>query len=317
MKLAAIVIWYNPEQMEDNVAIKNVLSYSEHVQKVYIIDNSNSDNSKLASNIKNSVYVANKKNLGIAKALNIGCKRAYDDHFDWVITMDQDGYFENNEFKKYIKLVDSKILSNPKIKSYYCSQNESQQFEPIIRRIKRNIIRTVTFSFFNKDKKESKGNELDECITSANIINLKTWEELGGFDDFLFIDWVDIDFCYRLKENGYKIQSVRECYSNHTLGNVNMNKWVGGYVIYNDFRMYHIIRNYKIMCKRHHLSKLAKYRAFSLVCHYCICSKHPIRHLKVLIKAHKDFSALKNSIGYTFKSTDIISKISNNITAGI
>src|SRR5699024_6976157 len=44
-----------------------------------------------------------------------------------------------------------------------------------------------------------------ECITSASCTSIKAWEKIGGFDDWLFIDLVDNEFCKRLVASGYKI----------------------------------------------------------------------------------------------------------------
>ena len=47
-KTAAIVIWFNPKETD----IQNIKTYSSHFQKVFIVDNSDTDNSTFASNIK-------------------------------------------------------------------------------------------------------------------------------------------------------------------------------------------------------------------------------------------------------------------------
>ena len=67
-KIPATVIWYNP----DTENIENIKTYIDYVEKVYIIDNSMNNNKKLCSSLNNNKieYVYNKKNLGIAKALN-------------------------------------------------------------------------------------------------------------------------------------------------------------------------------------------------------------------------------------------------------
>ena len=45
----------------------------------------------------------------------------------------------------------------------------------------------------------------ERVIASGNIINLQAWNKVGRFDNSLFIDEVDHDFCHRLTQEKYKI----------------------------------------------------------------------------------------------------------------
>lgn len=113
MDICAVVVWYNPRNLDNNQsAIENVKSYSLLCRMVYIVDNSNSDNSDLAMQIDNGVYLPNYENKGIAMALNIGCQRAYADGFEWVMTMDQDSYWDKNELGKYLSEAQKQIEDN-------------------------------------------------------------------------------------------------------------------------------------------------------------------------------------------------------------
>jgi GT2 family glycosyltransferase len=44
------------------------------------------------------------------------------------------------------------------------------------------------------------------CVTAAcQIIRREVFEELGGFDEALAVDYNDVDFCIRLRKKGYLI----------------------------------------------------------------------------------------------------------------
>jgi len=103
MRLSAVTIWYNP----DSSAVENVLSYCVLMERVYIVDNSPTDNSRLSSKIKNAVYIPNLKNKGIASALNTGCAMASEDGFEWIMTMDQDSSWEKAEIEKMCRFVEN------------------------------------------------------------------------------------------------------------------------------------------------------------------------------------------------------------------
>ena len=100
-KTAVIVIWFNPKETD----IQNIKTYSSHFQKVFIVDNSDTNNSTFASNISNAVYIPNNSNLGIAAALNTGCKKALENGFTWVMTMDQDSAWNNEQLTSFFDLI--------------------------------------------------------------------------------------------------------------------------------------------------------------------------------------------------------------------
>src|SRR5674476_528755 len=101
--LFGIVIWYYPtlENMD------NINSYIDNVHKLIIIDNSDVDNSALLSGFNNSkiLYIANKENRGMAAALNQGCRIGINSGAEWVLTMDQDSSFLENNLSAFIQYV--------------------------------------------------------------------------------------------------------------------------------------------------------------------------------------------------------------------
>ena len=48
MNITSVTVWYNPSEKE----VVNIQTYSKKLKKVYIIDNSNIDNSELSSKSK-------------------------------------------------------------------------------------------------------------------------------------------------------------------------------------------------------------------------------------------------------------------------
>lgn len=221
MNLAAVVIWYNPQKLER--CIENILTYSKFIPKVFIVDNSDSDNSKLAELIPNSVYITNRKNIGIAAAQNIGCDKAKAAGFDWVITMDQDSSFDDDIFEQYIKKAENYIVEDSLSTSFSIQmQDESQKILPLSIIVKKKLKKfLVTFFGFTFPHPIEKApiDHPDRVYASANIIKLSVWTEIGKFDESLFIDEVDFDFCIRLKLAGFKITRFNTIYLNHKLGN--------------------------------------------------------------------------------------------------
>jgi rhamnosyltransferase len=49
-------------------------------------------------------------------------------------------------------------------------------------------------------------------------LNIPIWNQLGGFDDLLFIDLVDYEYCYRARVNGFKLIQFSNVFITHNVG---------------------------------------------------------------------------------------------------
>ena len=275
MKIPATVIWYNP----DNENIKNIRTYIDYVEKLYIIDNSKENNKKLADSLNNlkTEYIYNDKNLGIAKALNLACEKAVNDNFEWILTMDQDSSFDSDSINAYFRAFEKMTKNNVGIIS------------------PRHILKNDIDKF--SDVKESA--EVDHVMTSGNLLNLKIWEEIGRFDENLFIDEVDSEICFRIIENGYKVIQLNKIRMFHELGNLEKKNFFTRKISvlnHNHIRKYYIMRN-----KFYMLKKYKKYRSryiyyilndFFKVIFY---EKDKLRKLKYMFKGIADF--MKSKMG--------------------
>ena len=274
-RIPATVIWYNP----DNENIKNIRTYIDYVEKLYIIDNSKENNKKLADSLNNlkAEYIYNEKNLGIAKALNLACEKAANDNFEWILTMDQDSSFDSDSINAYFRAFEKMTKNNVGIIS------------------PRHILKNDIDKF--SDVKESA--EVDHVMTSGNLLNLKIWEEIGRFDENLFIDEVDSEICFRIIENGYKVIQLNKIRMFHELGNLEKKNFFTRKISvlnHNHIRKYYIMRN-----KFYMLKKYKKYRSryiyyilndFFKVIFY---EKDKLRKLKYMFKGITDF--MKNKMG--------------------
>lgn len=249
---AVVVVWYNPEKQE----VENILRYNNFFRTVYIVDNSSSDNKSLKVDIPNAVYLPQYENLGIGAALNKGCARAVSDGFEWCMTMDQDSEWDSEQLQLYLSQIEFHISEKnvsfaPSILS---TTSKAEQIKVRLRKFARKIItRFLGEKAYLAAKKavdgESKGHEVVRVITSGNVINLTTWAEIGKFNEALFIEQVDYEFCYRLKLAGYIITKFKNCYLNQMLGDgkqhlFELDKYHGVRLYYRYRNQIYMSRNY-------------------------------------------------------------------------
>lgn len=60
--------------------------------------------------------------------------------------------------------------------------------------------------------------EVTKVCTSGSLLNLDAYTLIGGFDELLFVDWVDFDYCNALRVNGYKLLAADGTYLLHENG---------------------------------------------------------------------------------------------------
>ena len=190
MKLAAVVIWFNPLEIGEEKIIQNILSYSSYCEKIYIVDNSADLHEELAKKITNSIYISNKNVGGIAGGQNRGCERALNDGFEWAMTMDQDSIFEPKQIREYIRLVEEYIPTDEKAVSFGPSIKNLNETLHWTKWIRLNILSPIKRKILGKRWKPQPPKPLfdkvERVIASANIINLVEWKKVGKFDEILF-----------------------------------------------------------------------------------------------------------------------------------
>lgn len=177
-KIAAGIVLFNPEDI--NRVLQCINSIKKQVKQIYIFDNS--DINIDFSIPKDIIYMSEKLNKGIAYALNRIMERAKKDGYEWVITMDQDSIVPDNmifDFQNYMFNDENIAIVCPQV-----------------------IDKRRTYVDI---KIEGSEEYINMCITSASFTSIRAWEKVGKFDEWLFIDLVDNEFCKRLIASGYKI----------------------------------------------------------------------------------------------------------------
>lgn len=202
-KVAAIIVSYNP----DKNLLDSVNLLISQVEKIIIVDNGSiEEKRKDISSIKDIdneriEIIFNEENLGIATALNIGVREALKQGFNWILTMDQDSKASKDMVEKMFEVynnIDEKERKS--ILSIFPNFVDER-----IQSIEENSVMN-TYEYVDAD------------ITSGNLVNSEVFDKVGFFDDSLFIDLVDTDFCMRLNEKNIKMIKVRDAILYHSLG---------------------------------------------------------------------------------------------------
>ena len=223
--LYAVVVWYHPTPEH----CASVRSYADAVQHVVIVDNSDEDNTALAQTLPEGsyTYLPLHANLGIATALNTGCRWAVEHGAEWMLTMDQDSRWEPDQLALYIRLAND----YPDLRSVGIF-SPRQDYTGRMPRY---------------------ANAYEEKIavmTSGCIMSAEGFRATGGFRDELFIDEVDNEYCMHCRRLGLKVVIVNHARLEHRLGEQRtvrlLGIWKKEYIDHAPFRFYYMTRN--ILC---------------------------------------------------------------------
>lgn len=229
-EICAGIVTYNPDIELLN---KNVQRLKEQIGDAIIIDNA-SENLDEIKKVFSGKIITNSTNLGIAHALNQLMLYAKENGFKWAVSLDQDSILPDD----YLQTISEFItLDGVGILCPIVSDRD-------VGTIDKHVYGRMT--------------EVKECITSAACVNTSAWEEAGGYDEKMFIDSVDFEFCFRVRKVGYKIIRINTLILNHKIGNGVVRRlgpfkvWVKSH---SASRKYYIARNMIYLARKHHLYK--------------------------------------------------------------
>jgi rhamnosyltransferase len=217
-KIIGIVTSYYPN-LDD--LEKNIRSYLAWIDRLIIWENTPNEKSiigQLIDRLQNDKVEVRTtgKNEYLANPFNQCIRWAQKEGYTHLLTMDQDSCFAPNHFEQYIELIKSHQNSNiaafgPRI---HFNENSSDGIE-----------------------------EVSHVIISGAVFPIDSLFVVGLFNEDLAIDVIDMEYCFRAREKGYKVMHINSVYLEHNLG-YRHKHWTGITLSpYSAQRTYYYIRN--------------------------------------------------------------------------
>ena len=246
-EVCAIIVAYKTDK---NDFSKNLNQIKNNYQQILLYNNDPEQNlSEFQSD--NVVLINNSTNIGLSKCLNQGIDKASELGFKAVAFFDQDSLIPddyNHQMLANIHHFQQKYPTR-KIASY------SALFLNKHSNVLSKIIRLRLLSFHVRT--HSKSRYFDFCdwvITSGSYVYLDTLKKLGSFDDQLFIDYLDIEWCLRARFRKYQCITFNNIYFTHSLGDGYF-KFLDHYIyMHSPLRLYYSIRNSIYLLRLKHIS---------------------------------------------------------------
>ena len=287
--LAVVILNYNGIKLMQKF-LPSVIKFTPSKYNIYIIDNGSSDGSVefIRSNFKMINIVELNKNYGYAKGYNMGLKKINDDilcllNNDVEVT---EKWTEEvmNQFKneKETAVIQPKMKDSNK-RDYFDYAGASGGF------LDRYGYPYCNGRIYNKIEKDNnqynKINNIFWACGACFFVRNNVFKKFGGFDEIFWAHFEEIDFCWRLQNNGHKISFN----PNSTIYHVN----AGTLNIDNPKKTYFNFRNMLFTItknSKHNLFLLLFEKHFmdAIIAIYLLFSKGPI-HFIAIIKAYLSF----------------------------
>lgn len=237
IRICAGIVTFNPQKKITTNCVKVLIP---QVEKIFIFDNGSNDKNILESlrTLSDKVEITyNNQNIGIAAALNVLCRIAKKKGYGWILTMDQDS------------------ICDELMVSYLSAYKDRDNYGIVAPRVEfwndGNFITSTKWS-------EKETYEEQACITSGSLTRISAWEKIGGFDEWMFIDHVDNEFCVHLLDEGYKVLRVNSAILYQRAGEMRYKIKRDGSIIllpyYSPLRQYFISRNTVYYLRKYHKS---------------------------------------------------------------
>lgn len=167
--------------------IRHILDYCDSVDAVYVLDNSQKNNEPLVlatvgqgrdGKTRRIIYKHFGENIGLCRALNYGMGQACEAGFEWALLMDSDSSFLSDIIGEYLKFIKGNDTKNIAVLS------------PV--------------HIYDRGRKTGyAGNrEVRWAMTSGCFYHVGIFKRVGGFKEELFVDGLDIDYCYKAARGG-------------------------------------------------------------------------------------------------------------------
>ncbi len=205
--VSAVIVTYHP----DDGMIANLQKIAAQVQKMVVVDNGSStdilDSLRMASRVFGFQLIENAQNLGIAEALNQGVRWARSKGFPWVIFFDQDSEITDGFVDQMFISLDShpdrqRVCSiHPKYLDQKCG--------------------------VHLEVRRAKDGGPITSMTSGAMMPVWIFDKIGYFASEYFIDWVDVEYCLRIRGAGYLIAESKYAVLMHSAGHPQMVTFAG------------------------------------------------------------------------------------------
>jgi len=247
-KIAAVIISYNNKESIKKI-ISALKSQSYSLGEIIVVDNASKDGSvkMLNKEFPEVVLLANSSNLGVGEGYGRGMDYAHKKGYDWTWLLDGDCLPQKSTLEELIKAYNQLRNTYQKI-GILASSPVNPSTGKIIRgkeKFHGGRFSGLPETFFLSQQPFL----VDAVISSGSLIHSEVIKEVDLPRSDFFVDFIDYEYCLRVRMKNYQIVYVPRSVIHHRLGNEGIIRSVlclGRKCLVSthpSWRMYYIIRN--------------------------------------------------------------------------
>jgi rhamnosyltransferase len=242
-RTGAVVVFFNPDAA--CIERANWLASKMHCA---VVDNTPGTFGAVDLGLSEAIdYLPNGDNVGVATALNQGIEALIRSGCDTAILFDQDSEPSEALLSELPRVIAQANAAGERVALAGPAYDDPRLrgVEPFVR-----------FRPWKLERVTPEGDgpiDVDFLITSGSCINLRCWSDVGRMDDSLFIDFVDLEWCVRAKQKGYRILGVPWVRLSHQLGGEPVRILGRVYPMHGPIRHYYQFRNVIALMKRSYM----------------------------------------------------------------
>jgi GT2 family glycosyltransferase len=251
-RVATLTVTYNAEvNIGDQIDALARQTYP--IGETVVVDSASQDNTRevLASKYKQVTVISLATNEGIGGAVATGLDyAALTKGYDWVWILDADSIPASDALESLIGALDVRIEADPAIGMLASSPKHSGT--------KLSYSGLVWDKGWRSPGKQELHNgawSVDAVISSGSLISREVVQDIGLPRADFFMDFVDFEYCLRMRRAGYKILVVAQSTLEHTIGEPRTVKVLGfshAWGVHSPWREYYFSRNYLVMIKAYY-----------------------------------------------------------------
>lgn len=230
IKISFIIINYNTQELLKN-CVDNLLKIKKDIPEVEIIvvDNGSVDGSAymMEQEYTGKTTLIKTQNNGVSAGHNLGLEKA---HGKYIIHLGTDALPDSDAIKRIYDFMENNPnvgLSTPKLvlrNGDLDMDAHRGALTPWVAvtywsGLGKIFPKSKLFNGYYLGYKDfSVPHEIDVCISHFMVVRKEAQEKVGKWDEDFFLYGEDLDFCYRIKQSGYKIMYLSDISVLHIKG---------------------------------------------------------------------------------------------------
>lgn len=260
-RYAVVTVTFNPALD----VLRRQLATLEGASQIVVVDNASVSAHAVRTAVEavpRASFVGNESNTGLAAALNLGARFALDRQADceYLLFLDQDtepgaqGAAALVEAAQALRVRDPRAgLFGPLMVDAVTGLDHGIH-----------VIRGWRWTRVHPRAGESAPLRCASINGSGMVVPATVFRESGGFEESLFIDYVDAEYSFRLTHRGYDLYALPNARFLHRMGERSVPFWLAGWRVWphrSPQRHYYLFRNAMRLLRRPYVPRVWKFWA--------------------------------------------------------